>query len=360
MIVSKLAKVGVSVLAALACYGANAAGNAISVDISTVKSVLASHDDVVVNVKMTNTTGTNQNVLKWATPFVVVEEPLFDVYRDGVKVEYLGKHYKRGTPTAGDYFQLKPGKSYNQDVELSALYDMSVTGNYTIRFRTSSLNLFSAGFDQQGVAAVEKEVGLLESDALAVHINGRNAFAIAADLRAQANPSATAGLSYSNCSSSQSSSIASAVSQAKTYAGNAGSYLNAGSKGSRLTTWFGAYLASRYTTVKSHYAAISDAFANKSVVVDCGCKDSSYAYVYPTQPYKIYVCKAFWTAPMAGTDSKGGTLVHEMSHFNAVASTDDWVYGQSGAKSLAISNPTKAIDNADSHEYFAENTPSLP
>jgi peptidyl-Lys metalloendopeptidase len=81
--------------------------------------------------------------------------------------------------------------------------------------------------------------------------------------------------------------------------------------------------------------------------------------VYPTQPYTIYVCKAFWSAPMTGTDSKGGTLVHEMSHFNVVASTDDWVYGQSGAASLAISNPSQAIDNADSHEYFGENTPAL-
>jgi peptidyl-Lys metalloendopeptidase len=81
--------------------------------------------------------------------------------------------------------------------------------------------------------------------------------------------------------------------------------------------------------------------------------------VYPTQPYKIYVCNAFWSAPTSGTDSKGGTLVHELSHFNAVAATDDHAYGQSAAASLAISNPTRALDNADSHEYFAENTPGL-
>jgi len=48
-----------------------------------------------------------------------------------------------------------------------------------------------------------------------------------------------------------------------------------------------------------------------------------------------------------------------MSHFNVVAGTDDHVYGQSGAASLAISNPSLAVDNADSHEYFAENTPAL-
>ena len=63
------------------------------------------------------------------------------------------------------------------------------------------------------------------------------------------------------------------------------------------------------------------------------------------------------SAPLTGTDSKAGTLVHEMSHFNVTAGTDDHVYGQSGAKSLAISDPAAALDNADSHEYFAENNP---
>jgi peptidyl-Lys metalloendopeptidase len=49
-----------------------------------------------------------------------------------------------------------------------------------------------------------------------------------------------------------------------------------------------------------------------------------------------------------------------MTHFNVVAGTDDWAYGQSAAASLATSNPARAVDNADSHEYFAENTPALP
>ena len=96
-----------------------------------------------------------------------------------------------------------------------------------------------------------------------------------------------------------------------------------------------------------------------ALTLDCSCKDSgTYAYVYPTQPYKIYVCGAFWNAPMTGTDSKGGTLVHEMMHFNVIAGTDDWAYGQSAALSLAKSNPTKALDNSDNHEYFTENTPA--
>jgi peptidyl-Lys metalloendopeptidase len=39
--------------------------------------------------------------------------------------------------------------------------------------------------------------------------------------------------------------------------------------------------------------------------------------------------------------------------------TQDIEYGRSACKELAVSNPGKAIMNADSHEYFAENTPVL-
>ncbi len=354
---NKLTKISVTVLAALACYSANAANNNVSVTVAPVKAVLQSHEDVVVNVKITNNTGTDQFVLKWYTPFSDVSEGLFDVYRDGVKVDYVGRHYKRAAPSASDYVLLKAGKSYNQKVELSALYDMSVTGNYSISYRVGSFNLFSPSVGN-GLVAAAKEVGELRSASVAMWVNGRQN-TIASPSPAPTLAQTLAGsLSYTNCSASRQTTIASAVSGAKTYASNASSYLNAGSKGARYTTWFGTYDATRYATVKTHYANIGSAFNTKAVVVDCSCTDTgTYAYVYPAQPYKIYVCGAFWSAPSTGTDSKAGTLVHEMSHFTVVAGTDDWAYGQSAAKSLAISNTTKAVDNADSHEYFAENTP---
>jgi peptidyl-Lys metalloendopeptidase len=90
------------------------------------------------------------------------------------------------------------------------------------------------------------------------------------------------------------------------------------------------------------------------------CKHYYYAYGYPNKPYTIYLCKVFWLASLSGTDSQGGTLIHEMSHFTLVAGTNDYVYGQAGARNLAITNPNNAINNADNHEYFAENNPKLP
>jgi peptidyl-Lys metalloendopeptidase len=154
--------------------------------------------------------------------------------------------------------------------------------------------------------------------------------------------------------------LTSAVAAATDMANSSVSYLN-GISGSttRFTTWFGAGTSAALTEIRTDYAKIKDALDNKPLVLDCSCKQSYYAYVYPTQPYKVYLCRAFWSAPLTGTDSKGGTLIHELSHFNAIAATDDYAYGQSAAKSLAISNPSQARNNADSHEYFSENTPAL-
>ncbi|MEQ1765440.1 MAG: M35 family metallo-endopeptidase, partial [Pyrinomonadaceae bacterium] len=147
---------------------------------------------------------------------------------------------------------------------------------------------------------------------------------------------------------------------ASTYSGGANSYLQAGTVNSRYTTWFGTYQSSRYNTVRSHFSSILGAMDTASVTFNCTCTSSAYAYVYSNQPYTIYLCNAFWAAPALGTDSKAGTLVHEMSHFSVVAGTSDYAYGQMDAKRLANNTPKRAINNADNHEYFAENTPSLP
>ncbi|KAG6894865.1 hypothetical protein C0992_004261 [Termitomyces sp. T32_za158] len=158
---------------------------------------------------------------------------------------------------------------------------------------------------------------------------------------------------YYGCSSSEQSSLVSAASGAQSYAANAYSYLYSHtSSTSRFDTWFGTYASSRHSVVLSHFDNISNNnFA--SFNYDCTCTDSGvYAYVYPDDFGYIYLCGAFWNAP-------SGTLVHESSHFTLNGGTDDYVYGQSGAQSLAISNPNQAIFNADNHEYFAENNPAL-
>lgn len=366
--------IGIAALAA-ACNAA-AAPEGVAVTLVPEKTALGQNDDVVVRVTITNTSSAPQYILKYRTPFNGVEEALFDIKRDGLPVPYLGAHIKRAAPTRADYFLLKPGASHSVKVELSALYDMSVSGDYQIAYKAATPQLFlaqaqvdsgragaAAAFDADSASLDHASIA---SSPVSVWIDGRVArgqksqvmLDIEALKRAAAQPAA-ASLSFSKCTTTQQTTITQAIAAGGNMAGNSDAYMQNGVIGARYTKWFGANNATRVATVKAHFAAIKDAFANKPVTVDCGCNQNYYAYVYPTQPYKIYVCKAFWAAPMTGTDSKGGTLVHEMSHFNVVAGTDDHVYGQSGAASLAISNPAQAVDNADSHEYFAENTPAL-
>ena len=63
------------------------------------------------------------------------------------------------------------------------------------------------------------------------------------------------------------------------------------------------------------------------------------------------------SAPMTASDSKSGTPIHETRHVSIVAGTHSRVSGQSSAKSLAITEPARALDDAESPRSFAEDTP---
>jgi peptidyl-Lys metalloendopeptidase len=318
--------------------------------LSVAQGAFDATQEVLVTVTISNPNRHTVRVLKWFTPADGVEEPLFVVTRNGEPVSYVGAHYKRPAATGQDYISLKAGESISSTVNLGEYYDLSQSGQYEIFYGVASFNLY----DEKGNAF--KYRGVLTSGKISVNIEGR----AGKGKPTQPPPPPPGGNSFNACTTEQQSLLAQARNQAKIYAADSEGYLVAGTQGSRYTTWFGTYSLTRHTTVKNNFIAISDAMDNAGVTFDCKCKQNYYAYVYPNDPYKIYLCKVFWQAPLSGTDSKAGTLIHEMSHFNVVAGTDDVVYGQSGAMNLASSDPNAAVTNADSHEYFAENTPYRP
>jgi peptidyl-Lys metalloendopeptidase len=334
---------GASLLAAAPALHA-AAQKSVDVRLSIANPVVQGDVDVVIKVTITNTARHPVMLLSWQLPSDELDGPLFRITRDNQKVGYLGPIVKRGAPQASDRIKLDPGASLSYDVELTGAYDLSASGRYAIEYA-------SRGKHGDAIS--------LGSDTLYVWLEGRSA-----KRPAPPPPPGGSGITYTgNCSASQQTALQAAVGAATNYATQASTYLASTPPSGtlRYTTWFGAYAPDRWNTVQSHFANEQSAFSTQPLTLDCKCKKPNvYAYVYPTQPYKIYLCGAFWSAPMTGTDSKGGTLIHEMSHFTVVAGTEDWAYGQSAAAALAISDPAKALDNADSHEYFAENTPALP
>ncbi|CAE7203139.1 unnamed protein product [Rhizoctonia solani] len=263
------------------------------------------------------------------------------------------------------YTILQPGENKTVVHDLSGMYNFHVSGGYTVKL-ASPAEYFNVIEEDGSISRVPATLttgeaesgsifnipvgGLLTSkkglfntgipsiDALALSLPNNRMIKRAGDPK------------FNNCSTEQQTGIAQAVEQANLYNEDAVGYFN-GTPGERYTTWFGALADNRTEVVRGHFANLTDKI--DQFQFDCSCdKPDTFAYVYPTRFPTVYLCGAFWKAPTNGTDSKAGTIVHEGTHFVNIGGTDDYAYGQSGAKSLASSDPDRAIMNADSHEYF--------
>ncbi len=122
--------------------------------------------------------------------------------------------------------------------------------------------------------------------------------------------------------------------------------------------------AARFKRLRWRWIKLYSVFKSKDIEIehmDAGevpkgkTYDSLYAYIYPADgKYHLWLGGAFWNAPLRGRDSRGGTIVHELSHEES--GTDDHKYGAAKAEALAKTDPDKAASNADNWEYFAENS----
>lgn len=333
---------------------ASAAGGGLTATIETDRDFLSGAESAVVRVTLRNESAEDLYVPYWQTAVRGVHGNLFDVRLNGRPVAYVGRLYKWGKPQAEDYVRIPAGREVTSEVDLSRYYDLSRTGEHSIRYRVPVQDSF------RGMGtAVDFVLGLrdLESNTLYVAVERDAPGRFVQELRQNTGEAVAPG--FVSCTSTRQSTLQTALGNAESISLKARDYLNNLPSASRPTdtayrTWFGSYTTSRYSTVQSHFTAIYSAFNTKSVTFYCDCTSSAYAYVYSNQPYGIHLCNAFWNAPNLGIDSKAGTLVHEMSHFNVVAGTSDHAYGTSACQQLANNNPKKAVNNADSHEYFAE------
>jgi peptidyl-Lys metalloendopeptidase len=350
---------------------AQTSNRALDVALTSESTNLNATDDVTVNVTMTNAGSVPVSVPKWYVPSETATSGVFTITRNGEPVPYLGALVKRKAPSPQDLVSIAPGASLSFKVELSALYDLSATGVYNIQYDVPSVHTLRGSTPSAATAerqaAAEPQMQDLVSNTIALTIIGdpsigaRRAAGLSA-LNDTVTPAFAGSVSFIGCSNTRTTQISTALTSAESYASNALSYLNAGTRGARYTSWFGTYNSTRYSTVRNNFAAISNAASTQPLAFDCStcpgtANASAYAYVYANEPYRVYLCNAFWAAPNTGTDSRAGTIIHEVSHFTVVAGTSDYAYGQTAARSLASSNPARAVRNADSHEYFAENTP---
>lgn len=134
--------------------------------------------------------------------------------------------------------------------------------------------------------------------------------------------------------------------------------------------WFGHWDTSRANDVRRSLAAIKEVLDESILRVNCarplqdGCSGSVYANVWPDRPFQINICNNFFNLPQLSGDKNragfnrvgtmAGTMVHELSHFDNVAATDDNIYTRGRSIEMARETPGLAVRNADSYQYFVE------
>ena len=314
----------------------------------------------LISVTIMNNSNETLKVLTWNTPFErTINADIFNIYNGQNSVQYMGRLVKRSQPTDADYVTLQAREKRTIDVDLSKYYQMQKQGDYLVSYKGEIKALTPKG-----------NINVLSKASIpSMHIF----FTPPLTQKKTFNKTLSAAKltpAFTSCSQTQIDALNAAHDAAISLAQESANTMNAApnnTAGDRYYTWFGIPDSGRQNTVKTHFENIYSTLDTKNITFNCGeCStelpnkyNTTYAYVYPTQTYTIYLCGAFWNTTTSGTDSQAGTLVHETSHFSIVAGTSDYAYGKTDCKTLAVNNPNNAVFNADSHEYFAENMPSL-
>ena len=304
----------------------------------------------IVTVSLSNDSNKIMRILTWNTPFEEkLNANLFHITYNDKTVAYKGKRVKRLHPKSSDYMTLEVGETRSKEIDLSSYYRFMEEATYHVAY----VGLVSKKALKQKTSSKRPTIDF-------TYTPSKEEKKVI--LKKQTTKSAKEDASYVECSDTQKDALIAAHDAAIDIAKNASEVMADAEDetlGDRYHTWFGMPNSDRQDTIESHFSNIYSALDTKDITFDCTCTESYYAYVYPSEPYTIYLCDAFWDADTNGTDSQSGTLVHEMAHFDVVADTEDYAYGSVGVKILALTNPDNAAFNSDNYEYFAENNPLL-
>jgi hypothetical protein len=331
----------------------------------TSEATYALGDPVVLTLEIENTSSKAWHLLTWGTPF---EDRLTGdcliVERDGRPVPYDGRIVKRGDPASTSYIEIAPGEKAHTTIDITTAYAIDSPGTYTATLNVTFNDAFSgpSGAAPRARAAHQPLTLPPSSTTFTVtagaeprETDGQLARKVSAERGALAKSAARTPNFVGGTDTERADTLI-AHGNAQQFAALAASQLSTttASTNALYQTWFGAFDQGRYDNVNKHYNDISNTLLTDQVTYDLtrdDCHSDWFAFTHKGDR-TVWLCNLYFSAPQIGTDCKFGTLVHEWSH--AVSSTDDNVYGETGCQSLATTDPGKATNNADSHEYFAE------
>ncbi|MFT5261272.1 MAG: peptidyl-Lys metalloendopeptidase [Saprospiraceae bacterium] len=300
--------------------------------------------------------------VRWHTPLEgTFTKDIFLVTLNGAIQSYQGRVLRRRPPQSSDYITLNPGEKVSTAIDLSGVYDMTQSGSYRIQFRSNLLDVEVVTASSKRSANTAPNAERITSQSLLLNLSNASKRTAPAQV-AEAS-------SFSSCSASQTNWIQDAHNRAIGLASeskNAMANTTAASRptAARYVKWFGSYSSARYQRVLDAFNKMSTALNTQNIQYICDCDQyfeqiGVYAFVYSNDEYNVHICQNTFSLGVTGSDTRAGTIIHELSHFTVLGGTDDHGYGYNTALSLAISNPSNAVDNAENYLFFAENIPNL-
>jgi len=264
----------------------------IVVSISVSKNSFGLSDKLFIKVSYRNVSDKPVRLLKWNTALDGgLTEDLFYIEYLGEELEYIGVHAKRLAPRESDFVELVPDESASGTIDLLLSYPINYKGDYRISVRNP---------------------GRLSRTTLeGLTLNLREDRPII-DFRRTPN--------FQNCSASQASSAKRIAIRAARDLRNTPVDQRANAR--RYLEWFGAPNSARYAIVQRSMDRIASALSNQTIGFNCNCTGvpginpaNTFAFVFKNDPFNMTLCDVFFRVPREGTDSKSGTIVHEVSHF---------------------------------------------
>ena len=135
----------------------------LSVDLKLNSQQYKAKDQQDLKFTLTNNSNERVSVLKWQTPLEGIKNDMFWVKRQEEVAVYLGKLVKRSAPGTHDYITLNPKESVSTNIDISEVYDISKSGNYTIEFDSRVLDVgteephtLSARLDDKAEPKIER------------------------------------------------------------------------------------------------------------------------------------------------------------------------------------------------------------
>jgi len=180
-------------------------------------------------------------------------------------------------------------------------------------------------------------------------------------------PGVVAADTFQRCTKAEAETISRSVADAKRLAVHA-----AASVGDTpaFETWFGKYSDSKAEVVRRNFKKTVQAIRSGEITTICAdlrpseCDPDMFAYVYDDDHYNVYICPEFFSLPNmarlrpgqlnSNFGTRAGTIIHEVTHFNVVANTEDNCYSRDVCSAMAQRDGPAALENADSYQFYAE------